>query len=164
MRISWVHSRQISRQLSNSDDGTNRNSTTRLMTSDWRNMKAARMFLVVCGGFQVTWYPYAVITTINSMRVFHGGATPWTVFSMVWLGASSSILNVLIYSVMNGAFRAMAKQTVIACIRCSSANNNWSRVSPSVYDVESEVGKERIEMRNRSSVRENTDTDTTRVE
>ncbi|XP_070555066.1 beta-1 adrenergic receptor-like [Ptychodera flava] len=96
MRISWVHSRQISSQLSNRDDVTNRNSTTRLMMSDWRNMKAARMFLVVCGGFQVSWYPYAVITTINSMRVFHGGATPWTVFSMVWLGASSSILNVLI--------------------------------------------------------------------
>lgn len=77
-----------------------------------RDLKAARTLSIVIGAFVACWCPFFVVTLVftyckSSCRI------PSEVFVMVkWLPYSNSALNPLIYSCLNGNFRAAFKDVL----------------------------------------------------
>ena len=78
--------------------------------------KAVSVVFFVTLGFAVTWLAYYVVILLSAF----GGheASEWIQFTVVWLALSNSWLNVIIYALLNRAFRETASKFLLRCMHC----------------------------------------------
>ena len=97
-------------------------STSKISSIQKRNKRAHVVLIVTATAYFLCWGPYVTLVVVLSI-VPSLQAPDWLLFSTIWLANSNSMINVVIYSVTNRAFRDTCirkLKELIACCKCLS--------------------------------------------
>lgn len=97
-------------------------------TNPKRNCKAAGMFIVVFGMFNVCWVPYVILVIYRVSHPMEQGPH-WVNFIIPWMAMSNSFVNIFIYFILNAQYRTAVKRL----FRCHGRTHS----PPEGYTMES---------------------------